>query len=105
MRYAVVEISGRQYKIESGKSIFVDFLGENLKTFDCDKVLLLAKDGNLEIGMPYLKEKLTFDVLGSQKGEKIRVAKYHAKSNYRMVKGARRMTSQIRLQDKIVKTK
>lgn len=104
LNYAIVEISGRQYKIEPGKSILVDSLGD-IKNLDCDKVLLLSDDDKLSIGKPYLKEVLKFTV-EEARGEKIRVAKFHAKANYRKVRGSRAYLSRIKLlEDKVSKPK
>lgn len=96
LNYAVVEILGRQYKVAPESVLTVDFLGE-VKKFECDKVLLEVKDGQLAIGTPFLKDKLTFQVVRSERGPKIRVATYKAKSNYRRVKGARSLSSIIKL--------
>lgn len=98
LNYAVVEISGRQFKVIPNTSFLVDFLGEEVKTLECDRVLMISDGEKLEIGTPYLKEKLTFEVLGAKKQTKIRVAKYHAKANTRKVKGSRRTLSEIKLQ-------
>lgn len=95
LKYAVVEISGKQYKVTPSETLVVDYLGD-IKKFDCNKILLAAADGKLEIGKPYLKEKLTFEVLGSEK-RKIRVATYKAKVNYRRVIGAKNLRSVVKL--------
>lgn len=94
--YAVVEIAGRQYKVEPGRELEVNFLGE-AKTLTCDKVLMLVNGDKVEIGRPYLKELLQFEVVSSKRGRKIRVATYHAKANTRRVKGARIYTSTVKL--------
>ncbi len=96
MDYAVVEISGRQYKVTPGKEILVDFLGENIKDVTCNKVLLLSNGGKVQIGTPYLKETLNFSVVGQSKN-KIRVAKYHAKANTRKVTGAKVLKTRLKL--------
>lgn len=96
MKYAVVEIAGRQYKISPDQLLLVNFLGD-IKKFECDKVLLLADDKSLKIGKPYLKEKLSFEVVEQVRGKKIRVAKYHAKANTRKVTGSRATYSRIKL--------
>jgi len=83
--FAVCEISGKQYKLIPNKPFEVDFLG-NEKDFEA-AVLLLSENGKVKIGTPYLKEKLTLKFLESTRGEKIRVAKFHAKANYRKVIG------------------
>lgn len=94
MNYIVVEIAGRQYKVNPGKPFLVDFLGD-VKTFECDKVLLKSAGDKLEVGTPYLKEKAVFEVLESVRGEKIRVATYKAKANTRKVKGFRSLNSRV----------
>ena len=96
LRYAVVEIAGKQYKVSPDEKILVDFLGD-VKNFECDKVLVWADDKKLTVGSPYLKEKLKFEILGTEK-EKIRVSKYKPKANYRKVKGSKKVMTQIKLQ-------
>lgn len=95
MKYAIVEIAGRQYKIGPDNVLKVDFLGD-IKSFNCSKVLLLA-NSEFKVGYPYLDEKLVFDVLANIKEHKIRVATYKAKANTRRVLHARRIVSEIKL--------
>ncbi|MBI4040204.1 50S ribosomal protein L21 [Candidatus Daviesbacteria bacterium] len=96
MKYAVCEISGRQYLVEPGRVIEVDKLAE-AKTLSVDKVLLLVSEDRVEVGQPYLKQSLDFEVVATVKKPKIRVATYHAKANYRRVKGMRAQKTQIKL--------
>lgn len=88
LNYAICEISGKQYKIIPEQILEVDFQGESDSDIEA-KVLLLVSDGKLQIGKPYLKEKINLKRVGNIKGEKIRVSKFHAKANYRRVKGYR----------------
>ncbi|MBI3109444.1 50S ribosomal protein L21 [Candidatus Daviesbacteria bacterium] len=81
--YAVCEIAGKQYKVVPGQSLTV---AGQLSA----KVLLLAENGKIKVGHPYLKENLNLKSLGEVKGEKVRVAKFHAKANYRKVTGYRK---------------
>ncbi len=96
LQYAVVEISGRQYKIAPGETFKVDYLGD-VKTLECDKIIAINSDKGFSVGAPYLKEKLVFEVLETIKEKKIRVATYKAKANTRKVRGSRRTMSTIRL--------
>ncbi len=96
LNYLVVEVSGRQYKVEPGKKYKVDFLGD-VKAFECDKVIARNDDKGFVVGSPYLKEKVNFEVLGDIKGKKIRVATYKAKANTRKVIGSRKLMSFIQL--------
>lgn len=94
-KIAVVEIAGRQYQVSPDQEILVNFLGD-IKNFSVDKVLMLVSDRGIEIGTPYLKTSLDFEVIRQTK-DRIRVATYHAKANTRRVKGARIKNTVIKL--------
>lgn len=102
LKYLVAEISGRQYLVEPGKIITVDHLGD-LKTLECDKILMKVEGERVEIGAPYLGGKVIFDVVEVVRQKKIRVATYKAKANTRKVRGSRRIVSRIKLQAKETK--
>lgn len=97
LKYAVVEISGRQYKVSPGSLLNVDYLGD-IESLKSDKVLLKVEDDKLLVGHPYTNDTLKFEVLGSKKLPKIRVATYKAKANVRKVRGSSALITQIRLQ-------
>lgn len=88
MKYVVCDIKGKQYLVKPNQEIEVDRL-EGISSFETDKVLLLVDDGKVQVGTPYLKHTLQFQILGNVKKDKIRVAKFHAKANYRKVLGFR----------------
>src|SRR5579872_5312088 len=98
LRYAIVEIAGRQYKASPGRELTVNHLGA-VDDLECDKVLAIASDDKLEIGKPYLKSKLTVKAVGVVRGPKSRVAKFHAKANTRRVIGSRNNYSKITLKE------
>lgn len=99
MKYVVCDIKGKQYLIKPNQEIEVDKLNE-ISSFETDKVLLLVDDGKVEVGTPYLGKTLQFQILGNIKKNKIRVAKYRAKANYRRVLGFRAEVSRIKLTDR-----
>ena len=82
-KYAVVRIGGKQYKVEEGKEILVDKLADPKKIEA--EVLLVAEGEKVDIGKPLVKEaKVTFKVVKEEeKGEKVEVYKFKAKSRYR----------------------
>lgn len=92
--YAICQISGKQYKIMPNKPLEVDYLGDQDKKIVAE-VLLLAEGNKVKFGTPFLKEKLSLDILETTRGEKIRVAKFHAKANYRKVVGSRAKKSKV----------
>ncbi len=95
LKYAVVEIAGRQYKIEPGQKFRVNFLGD-LANFECDKVLLVAEGDKVSIGNPYCSEKLKFKV-EQVKEPKVRISTYKAKANTRKTIGMRAISSLLQL--------
>jgi large subunit ribosomal protein L21 len=97
MSYSIIQIGSRQYKIEPGQIIEVDKLDDAVKTLSVDKVLLQVDEKNVSIGKPFLKEKIEFEVLETIKKDKIRVATYKAKSNYRRVIGQRRQMTRVKI--------
>ena len=56
MKYAIVEISGRQFWIETGKYYDLNRIPTELgKEITLNRVLLVNNDGDLLIGKPYLE--------------------------------------------------
>lgn len=94
LKYAVCQIAGKQYKVLPGKPFEVDFLGEDVKKVEA-QILLLADDKELKVGKPYLRDNLNLEVMENILGEKIRVSKFHAKANYRRVRGFRAKRTKI----------
>lgn len=100
----VIQINSRQYLVKPGSVIEIDKLIGSEKTLKIDQVLLSVEKGKIEIGKPFLKKSLTFEVLENVQKPKIRVAVYKAKANFRKVRGQKREMSRIKLiEDKLVK--
>ncbi len=89
MDYAIVALSGRQYKVSVGQIIVIDRLLSGKKNFEVKEVLLTSIDGKIKIGTSYVDSKVSFEVVEDFRGPKIRVAKFKAKSRYRRVLGFR----------------
>ena len=80
MKYAVIKVAGKQYKVSEEEKLLVDKLKDD---FSVD-VLMVNNNGDLKIGKPYLDKKLVKYRVGEvTKGKKIDVIKYKAKSRYR----------------------
>lgn len=93
--YAVCQIAGKQVMVEPGKEITVPFLG-GITSFECEKVILTSENGKVNLGAPFLKDKLTFKVSEGD-NKKIRVAFYKPKANHRKVVGSNQPYSRIQL--------
>lgn len=96
LNYAICEISGKQYKVVPDQPLVVGNQGENLKKIEAN-VLLFSEDGKIKVGKPYLKEKLSLEVMEHLRGKKIRVSKFHAKANYRRTLGSKSKLTKVML--------
>ena len=104
MKYAIVEISGRQFWIETGK--YYDFnripaeLGKQI-TLNC--VLLLNDEGNLRVGKPYLDSvQIKGKILEHLRGKKKIVYKMRPKKKTRKKQGHRQELTRILIEDIII---
>lgn len=87
MNYAVVRINGKQYKVSEREEILVDKLVDQMIE---PEVLLVRDEKGVKVGDPVVKgAKVVLKKLGDEKGEKIHVFKYKAKSRYRRKIGSR----------------
>jgi large subunit ribosomal protein L21 len=82
--FAIIEIGGKQYKVEVGTKFEVEKLdtavNEDLKI---DKVLLTEDNGNTKIGTPYVENaSVTLKVIAETRGEKVNTVKMKAKKRY-----------------------
>ncbi len=99
MKYAIIAISGAQFKVEEDKTITVSSLdlkeGETSKTSD---VLLVVNDDKILVGTPNVKDAtVEFEVVKNYQGEKVQVFKYKSKSRYRRSQGFRAQLSDIKI--------
>lgn len=99
MNFAVIKAAGKQYKVNPGIVLDIDKIeGENGKTISFDEVLMTSSDNNVSVGTPYVKgASVSAKIIEQLKGDKIRVAKFRAKSKYRRVTGFRPSITKIEI--------
>ncbi len=98
MEYVVFETGGKQYKAAPGQIVSVDHIGGD-KALSFDKVLLHVKDGEVNIGKPYLTGIVVDAKLVEEKrGPKTRVSRFTAKSRHRRVIGHRSLISMVQIE-------
>ncbi len=99
--YAIISTGGKQVKAEVGKTIYVEKLdGKEGSKVNFDKVLYVDDNGNVKVGSPYLKgAKVNGTILKQGKEKKIRVLRYHAKSNVRVHRGHRQPYSAVKIEE------
>jgi large subunit ribosomal protein L21 len=98
--YAVVEIGGRQYKVQEGDVVFVDKIAaEESEVITFDNVLAISSEGVMTFGKPRVESaSVTAKVIGHGKEKKIIVFKYKPKKNYRKKQGHRQDYTKVQIE-------
>lgn len=103
--YAIVEINGQQFKAEEGKKFFVNHMkeAEAGKTVEFDKVLLVDKEGSVQVGAPTVSgAKVVCEVINPLvKGEKVIVFKMKRRKDSRKKNGHRQQFTQVEVKSVI----
>ena len=89
--FAIIRVSGKQYRVETGTQVLVDQLDTEVgSTVEGVEVLMVGEGDSIQVGAPTVSGAVVAaTVVRHQKGKKIRVFKYKAKKNYRRRIGAR----------------
>jgi large subunit ribosomal protein L21 len=100
--YAIIADGGRQYRVEEGQELDVDYRdvakGDEI-TFD--NVLAISGDDGVKLGTPALEGvTVSASVVGVQQGEKLHVRKLRRRKNSRRRTGHRQLYTRVKI-DKI----
>ncbi len=98
--YAIIVDGGRQYRVEPGMEVDVDFrdlaAGEEL-TFE--KVLAVSGDDGMKLGSPTLDgASVTASVIGTEQDKKIYVQKFGRRKNSKRRTGHRQSHTRVRIE-------
>lgn len=101
MKYAIVEISGRQFWIETGKYYDFNRIPTELgKEITLNRVLLLNNDGEIFVGKPYLQSvKVKGKILEHLRGRKTIVYKMKPKKKTRKKQGHRQELTRVLIEE------
>ena len=99
--YAIVEISGKQFKVEKNKFIYTDKVEpKSGKKVEFDNVLLISDKGKIKLGKPTVKgSKVTGEVLSQLKDDKVIVFKTKRRKGYKVKNGHRQLMTKILIKD------
>ena len=99
--YAVIESGGKQHRVKLGEILQLEKLDISKgETVDFDKVMMIGEGDKLEIGMPYVEGgKVTAEVVGHGRGEKIKVIKMRRRKHYRRQAGHRQYFTQVEIKE------
>jgi len=98
--YAVVEAGGKQFKVAEKDIILVPrVVKKEGAALELKKVLLVAKDGKVTVGNPYVsKASVATKVLGEAKGPKVVVFKMKRRKGYHKKQGHRQKYTRLQVE-------
>jgi large subunit ribosomal protein L21 len=95
--FAIIRTGGKQYKVSPGDVVTVEKLPEGKKNITFPEVLLVASEKTL-IGKPLVEgAEVTGEIVRNLRGDKIRVFKYQAKSQWSKTKGHRQSLTEVKI--------
>ncbi|MCM8770928.1 MAG: 50S ribosomal protein L21 [Candidatus Omnitrophica bacterium] len=99
--YAIIEVGAKQYTVKKDDVITVERIKEaEGKDTTLNKVLLVSKDKEIEVGQPYIKgAKVKVLVLRHIKGKKVISYKYRRRKSSHWKKGHRQQLSEIKIKE------
>jgi large subunit ribosomal protein L21 len=96
MSYAVIKTGGKQYRVEEGQTLLVERLPDEPGATVELTTLLLAGDGEAKFDASKLKP-VKAEIVGHERGEKLRVFKFKPKRGYRRRTGHRQELTRLRI--------
>jgi large subunit ribosomal protein L21 len=98
MNYAVFEDGSRQYRVSEGEVVRVDYreieVGEQL---EFKRVLLTEKDGDTQIGRPYVEGARVVAEVVDHPSTKLYIQHFRRRKNYRRLRGHRQHYTSVRV--------
>jgi large subunit ribosomal protein L21 len=97
--YAIITDGNRQYKVEEGQELSIDYreapAGQQIVL---DRVLAVGGEGDVRLGTPLVEgASVTAEVLGTGQGEKLVVQKMRRRKNFRKKTGFRATNTRVRI--------
>lgn len=89
--YAIIESGGKQQRAVPGETLKVEKIDAAVgDTVSLDKVMLVSRDGNVELGKPFVEgASVTAKVVEQGRSRKILVFKKKRRKQYRRTRGHR----------------
>ena len=99
--YAIVDIAGKQFKVEKDKFYYTPLLeGKDGDSVEFDNVLLVDNSGKIQVGTPLVKGSIVSGkILGHVKGDKVVVFKKKRRKGYKVRNGHRQDFTKVLIED------
>jgi len=98
-RFAVIQAQGMQFRVAQDEEHILPHLGQDPGSkIKIERVLLISDGNGVEVGKPIIEGAVvTLEVVGHEKGEKIRVGTYKRRKKYRRRIGYRDTLTRVKI--------
>ena len=98
--YAIIKDSGKQFKVEEGQELEIDFRdAEPGSKIEFETVLAVSGDDGLKLGTPSLEgASVMAEVVETTKGPKITVVKFRRRKNSKRKTGHRQKYTTVKIE-------
>ena len=99
MKIAIIKTGGKQYRVKEGQIIKVEKLAAEAGSSVKFDTLLVSDEeaANLELGTPTLGEKVTGEVVNTEKQDKVTVVRYKSKTRSKKTVGHRQIMTTVKI--------
>ncbi|HTK99190.1 MAG TPA: 50S ribosomal protein L21 [Pseudomonadales bacterium] len=97
--FAVFKSGGKQHRVSEGEVVRLELIdSEPGSSLTFDEVLLIAEGDNVTVGAPYVTGgKVTAEVVGHDRHDKIRIIKFRRRKHYMRRAGHRQWYTDVRI--------
>ncbi|MCH8499310.1 MAG: 50S ribosomal protein L21 [Marinobacter sp.] len=97
--YAVIVSGGKQHRVAEGETLKLEKIEvETGSTVEFDRVLLVANGDDVKVGAPVVEgAKVTAEVLGHGRGEKIHIIKFRRRKHHMKRQGHRQWFTEVKI--------
>ena len=97
--YAVIKSGGKQHRVEEGEQLKLEKIEAEMgQTIEFDEVLMLGSGSGVKIGSPLVDGgKVTAEVVGHGRHEKIRIVKFNRRKHFRKETGHRQWFTEVKI--------
>ena len=96
--FAVVKLGPGQQKISIGDILITDQLDKNIgDKFSLEEVYMTGNENTYIVGTPTININVEVEVLSHEKGDKVRIHKFKAKSRYHKTTGFRACLTKLKV--------
>ena len=97
--YAAIKSGGKQHRVEEGEQLKLEKIeAATGETIEFDEVLMVGSGSDVKIGAPLVEGgKVTAEVVGHGRHEKIRIVKFNRRKHHRKEMGHRQWYTEVKI--------